>query len=230
MKKVTKILLGIILLPIIVYIFIWKTKKINTVVKILLTILWTPLATLIVCIDIALPLVIRDASQENTTFPDRSIPVEEIVTTKSSTEPENILTDTLSETEILITGTATNMITTIQTSCLTTSQSTTTYITTTTPVVTTTENITETTIDALIVTEITETIKTQEVSTTLATEPETEIYIEPETEKKSDLVWVPTNGGKKYHKKSSCSNMDNPVQMEKEEAIANGFDACKRCY
>ena len=42
-------------------------------------------------------------------------------------------------------------------------------------------------------------------------------------------VWIPTNGGKKYHSKSSCSNMKNPVQVTVREAVSSGFEACKRC-
>lgn len=45
-----------------------------------------------------------------------------------------------------------------------------------------------------------------------------------------NLVWVPTNGGKKYHSKSTCSNMENPMQVSVETATANGYTACKRCY
>lgn len=43
-------------------------------------------------------------------------------------------------------------------------------------------------------------------------------------------VWVPTNGGKKYHTHSGCSNMDNPIQVTEDTAIANGFTPCKRCH
>lgn len=44
------------------------------------------------------------------------------------------------------------------------------------------------------------------------------------------LVWIPTNGGKKYHTHSNCSNMDDPIQVTKSEAVSQGFDACKRCH
>ncbi len=43
------------------------------------------------------------------------------------------------------------------------------------------------------------------------------------------MVWIPTNGGTKYHTKSSCSNMKNPIQVTLSEAISMGFSACKRC-
>lgn len=45
-----------------------------------------------------------------------------------------------------------------------------------------------------------------------------------------NLVWVPVKGGKKYHSKSSCSNMVNPMQVTVEHAVANGYTPCKRCY
>ena len=43
-------------------------------------------------------------------------------------------------------------------------------------------------------------------------------------------VWIPTNGGTKYHTKSSCSSMKDPVQVTKDEAISRGFTACQRCH
>lgn len=46
----------------------------------------------------------------------------------------------------------------------------------------------------------------------------------------SDIVWIPTHGGKKYHRRSTCSGMEDPEQTTKEDAIARGFDACQRCY
>ncbi len=43
-------------------------------------------------------------------------------------------------------------------------------------------------------------------------------------------VWIPTKGGTKYHKKSSCSNMDNPSNVSLDDAKAQGFTPCKKCY
>lgn len=56
-----------------------------------------------------------------------------------------------------------------------------------------------------------------------------------ETTKKVDssnstMVWIPTKGGKKYHKSSGCSNMDDPQYVTLSEAKNLGFTACKRCY
>ena len=45
-----------------------------------------------------------------------------------------------------------------------------------------------------------------------------------------NLVWVPVNGGTKYHKTSGCSNMKNPMQVTVEHAKSNGYTACKKCY
>ena len=44
-----------------------------------------------------------------------------------------------------------------------------------------------------------------------------------------DMVWIP-NSGSKYHSRSGCSNMKNPRQVTKQEAINQGFDACKKCW
>lgn len=53
----------------------------------------------------------------------------------------------------------------------------------------------------------------------------------PENEESvGNLVWVPTKGGKKYHKKSDCSGMVDPMQVSIETALANGYTACKKCY
>ena len=43
------------------------------------------------------------------------------------------------------------------------------------------------------------------------------------------MVWIPTNGGGKYHSKSTCSKMIDPILVTEEEAIERGFDACKKC-
>lgn len=56
------------------------------------------------------------------------------------------------------------------------------------------------------------------------------VIVPTETETVGDLVWVPTNGGTKYHSNSTCSNMIDPIQVSLETATANGFEACKRCH
>lgn len=53
----------------------------------------------------------------------------------------------------------------------------------------------------------------------------------PEQEETGDnLVWVPTNGGTKYHSNSGCSSMKEPIQVTVETAVANGYTPCGRCY
>ena len=49
-------------------------------------------------------------------------------------------------------------------------------------------------------------------------------------EEGDDLVWVPVNGGTKYHKSATCSKMKEPMQVTRDTAIANGYEPCKRCY
>ena len=44
------------------------------------------------------------------------------------------------------------------------------------------------------------------------------------------LVWIPTNGGTKYHTHAGCSNMKNPEQVTQSEAESRGFTPCKRCH
>ena len=42
-------------------------------------------------------------------------------------------------------------------------------------------------------------------------------------------VWVVAKG-KKYHKRSGCSNMRNPYQISLSDAINRGYEPCKKCY
>ena len=52
----------------------------------------------------------------------------------------------------------------------------------------------------------------------------------PATENNAHMVWIPTNGGTKYHTHSGCSNMEDPRYVTLEEAEALGFTPCKRCH
>lgn len=53
----------------------------------------------------------------------------------------------------------------------------------------------------------------------------------PEKEEiEGDLVWVPVNGGTKYHSKAGCSNMIEPIQVSEDTALNNGYSPCKRCH
>ena len=46
---------------------------------------------------------------------------------------------------------------------------------------------------------------------------------------KPQMVWV-VSTGKKYHSKSTCSNMKSPKQITKTDAIKQGYTPCKKCY
>lgn len=46
----------------------------------------------------------------------------------------------------------------------------------------------------------------------------------------SGYVWIPVNGGTKYHAKSTCSNMKNPQKVTVKEAKSQGYTPCARCY
>ena len=43
-------------------------------------------------------------------------------------------------------------------------------------------------------------------------------------------VWIPTDGGSKYHSKATCSGMYNPEQVTEKEAIDRGFGKCGKCW
>ena len=43
-------------------------------------------------------------------------------------------------------------------------------------------------------------------------------------------VWIPTDGGSKYHSYAGCSGMENPEQVTEAEAIERGFDRCGKCW
>ena len=44
------------------------------------------------------------------------------------------------------------------------------------------------------------------------------------------MVWIPTNGGTKYHTHAGCSNMEDPEQVTQSEAESRGFTPCKKCH
>ena len=43
------------------------------------------------------------------------------------------------------------------------------------------------------------------------------------------MVWIPRTG-KKYHSKSTCSNMKNPSKVTLSEAKRLGYEKCKKCW
>ena len=52
----------------------------------------------------------------------------------------------------------------------------------------------------------------------------------PVTDTEEVMVWIPTNGGTKYHDNSKCSNMKNPKLVSIEYAVFQGFEPCQKCY
>ncbi|MBR2311273.1 MAG: hypothetical protein IKA47_12205 [Oscillospiraceae bacterium] len=44
------------------------------------------------------------------------------------------------------------------------------------------------------------------------------------------MVWIPTNGGTKYHRHAGCSSMEDPEYVTKGEAEYLGFEPCKKCF
>lgn len=57
------------------------------------------------------------------------------------------------------------------------------------------------------------------------------VRLETQTESSSSagMVWLPQSGSR-YHRYASCSGMNNPTQVTREEAEAMGYTPCKRCY
>lgn len=45
----------------------------------------------------------------------------------------------------------------------------------------------------------------------------------------AQMVWI-DDTGKKYHSRSTCSNMSNPYQVEIPVAENRGYEPCKKCY
>lgn len=209
MNKGLKITLGIVFYPVSVYILIWKSKM-HDALKIILTVLWTPLVCLLLLITWAIGAGIYEVASGNYVPPDdKSIPEVPAITTTVVTTSEPVTTVTT-----VPTTTAATTITT----------------TTTTPV-TTTVTTTEATTTTATTTEATT------VTTTAApeTEPVTERIIhnpepEPEKARPQGEVFIAASGkGKKYHYDPYCSNMKGEViGMTKEEAEAQGYTMCGR--
>lgn len=57
------------------------------------------------------------------------------------------------------------------------------------------------------------------------------VRLESQTETSSSavMVWIPQSGSR-YHRNASCSGMNDPTQVTREEAEAMGYTPCKRCY
>ena len=52
---------------------------------------------------------------------------------------------------------------------------------------------------------------------------------QPKETEKAKMVWVPSSGSK-YHSRSTCSGMVSPRQIPLEDAIKQGYTACKKCH
>lgn len=53
---------------------------------------------------------------------------------------------------------------------------------------------------------------------------------ETKAEDKEEMVWIPTKGGDRYHRRESCSKMVDPEYVTKKEAKERGFTSCGICY
>lgn len=69
----------------------------------------------------------------------------------------------------------------------------------------------------------------EEVSSTPTPAPTPDPEPEVSTEQTTQMVWIP-NSGSKYHSYSGCSNMKNPRQVSKEEAVRLDYEPCKKCW
>ena len=61
----------------------------------------------------------------------------------------------------------------------------------------------------------------------------TPVVEQPSTpsEPTEEMVYIAGSGeGTKYHSTPDCSNMSNPIEIPLSEAIADGYEPCKRCY
>jgi len=75
--------------------------------------------------------------------------------------------------------------------------------------------------------------QTKEESDYVSTEQSTQknTVVVPQNPKSGEvMVWIPVNGGTKYHNKQTCSNMKDPIQVSIEQAIDSGYEPCKKCF
>ena len=60
--------------------------------------------------------------------------------------------------------------------------------------------------------------------------PQKESKSTPSPTAAPEMAWIPTHGGKRYHRYSTCSSMDNPDYVTVEEAESRGFTPCGKCW
>ena len=103
-------------------------------------------------------------------------------------------------------------------------------VTTTKKKVTTTKNVVTTTKKTVPTTK--KVFKTEKavVTTKRAASTRVRVTVPDRNSYGNNMVWIPTNGGRKYHRNDTCSNMIDPRYVTKEEAIELGFTPCKKCY
>ena len=95
---------------------------------------------------------------------------------------------------------------------------------------TTTERTTTTSTTERTTTERTTTSTTTSTTKKVTTTTKAVTTVQPDDDTGSvEMVWIP-NSGKKYHSRSGCSNMKNPTQVTKQQAINMGYGPCKKCY
>lgn len=59
---------------------------------------------------------------------------------------------------------------------------------------------------------------------------QTPTEVPQEAQDTEERVWIPTNGGRKYHSNPGCSKMKNPQEVTISQAQSRGYTACKRCH
>lgn len=73
------------------------------------------------------------------------------------------------------------------------------------------------------------TTTTKVTTTTEATDTrQTTVKTTEATQKVEAMVWIPQSGTK-YHSRSSCSNMKNPMHVSLSTAVSQGYTPCKKC-
>ena len=188
-------------------------------------------------IAIALVIIMIAAAPADIS-PTHSSPVNSVVTTT-----------TVSTTNTKISATHTATTATVLATTTTTTKTSTTVTTTTTKATTTTTVATTT---AMVFTTTTVPPHVHEFADATCNEPktcvgcgETEGYAlgheysdgncsrcgaEDPNYVREVMVWIPSNGGEKYHSKSTCSKMIDPEYVSLSEAESLGFEPCGRCY
>ena len=62
-----------------------------------------------------------------------------------------------------------------------------------------------------------------------AAQAQAEAQAQTAEQNQTEMVWIPASG-KKYHSRSTCSNMKNPRQVSLSEAQNAGYEPCKKCH